>query len=70
MSHPITIRLPDELSNWLESEAAHSGLSQGGIVRIQLKKARTETKKKPFMRLVGTVKGVRYLSQRKGFSKS
>ena len=70
MSHPLTIRIPEELSQWLADEAERSGVSQGKIVRIQLEKARAEAATKPFMRLAGTVKGPRGLSQRKGFSKS
>ena len=70
MSHPLTIRIPEELSQWLADEAERSGVSQGKIVRIQLEKARAEAATKPFMRLAGTVKGPRGLSQGKGFSKS
>ncbi len=70
MSNPITIRIPEELSSWLADEAARTGVSQGKIVRDQLEKAKAGSGGKPFMRLAGSVKGPRNLSQRKGFSKS
>lgn len=70
MSNPITVRLPDELSSWLASEAARTGVSQGKIVRDQLEKAKAGSGGKTFMRLAGTVKGPRNLSQRKGFATS
>jgi hypothetical protein len=40
MSHPITARIDPELAEWLERSAAESGLSQGQIVREQLRKAK------------------------------
>lgn len=68
MSQPITIRVPTEISEWLAAEAARSGVSQGKIVRDQLAKAKAESGGKPFMKLAGTIKGPKNLSQRKGFT--
>jgi len=68
MGHTLTIRLQKELAEWLEDEAAKTGISQGQIVREQLEKARANTAQ-PFMRLAGSVRGARDLSIRKGFSK-
>jgi hypothetical protein len=68
MSHTLTIRLHRDLAEWLENEAAKSGVSQGQIVREQLEHARAAAAQ-PFMRLAGSVKGARNLSSRKGFSK-
>lgn len=70
MSQPITIRVPDELSDWLVAEARRTGVSQGKIVRDQLVRAKAESGGKPFMKLAGAVKGPKNLSQRKGFAKS
>ena len=70
MSNPLTVRLPEELLSWLAAEAARTGVSQGTIVRDQLEKAKAGSGSKPFMRLAGTVKGQKNLSQCKGFSKS
>ena len=70
MSNPITVRLPEELSSWLADEAARTGVSQGKIVRDQLEKAKAGSGGTTFMRLAGTVKGPRNLSQRKGFATS
>jgi predicted transcriptional regulator len=71
MSQTITVRLDKELSSWLEKTAARIGVSQGQIVREQLKKAQSEKAEKPFMRWAGSIQGLpRDLSKRKGFSKS
>jgi Ribbon-helix-helix protein, copG family len=69
MGHTLTIRLQEDLAEWLEDQAAKSGVSQGQIVREQLERARSASAQ-PFMRLAGSVKGARNLSQRKGFSKA
>ena len=68
MGHTLTVRLPKDLADWLEDEAARTGVSQGRIVREQLEKARDSTAQ-PFMRLAGSIRGARDLSTRKGFSK-
>lgn len=69
MSQSVTIRLPDELAEWLEESAARAGVSQAQVVREQLEKARASAGQKPFMRLAGAVEGPPDLSQRKGFSR-
>ena len=71
MSHTLTVRVPDELANWVEAVAKRMGLSQGAIVREQLEKARQETAhNRQFMRLAGTVNLDAKRSTRKGFSKT
>lgn len=68
MRNTITVRLTDELAEWLENTAARSGVSQGRIIREQLEKARAN-EDRPFLRLAGRVMGPADLSLRKGFSK-
>ncbi len=70
MGQTITIRLTKELAAWLEETAAKTGVSQGEIVRTQLEKAKSSTGSKAFMRLAGTVSGVKGLSGRKGFART
>ena len=69
MSHTLTIRLPEELAEWLEQSAAKAGVSQSQMVREQLEKARAGAGQQPFMRLAGAVEGAPDLSSRKGFSR-
>ena len=69
MGHTLTVRLHKDLAEWLEDEAARTGVPQGQIVREQLEKARAASAQ-PFMRLAGSVRGARNLSARKGFSKA
>ena len=69
MHNTLTVRLPEDLADWLSTTARKSGVSQGRIVREQLEKARRE-EEPPFMRLVGAGVGPPDLSQRKGFSRS
>ena len=70
MSHTLTVRVPDELAEWLETAAKKMGRSQGEIVREQLEKARqAKVDNRPFMRLAGAVALDANLSMRKGFVK-
>jgi hypothetical protein len=70
MGHTITVRLGQELAEWLEESARRAGVPQGRIVRDQLEKARAASQRQAFLRLAGTVRGPRDLSSRKGFSRS
>lgn len=69
MSQTVTVRLPDELAEWLEESAARAGVSQAQVIREQLEKARSSAGQKPFMRLAGSLEGDPDLSKRKGFSR-
>jgi predicted DNA-binding protein len=68
MRSTITVRLPDELAEWLEATATQTGVSQGKIIREQLEKARGK-EERPFLRLAGKVSGPADLSSRRGFSR-
>jgi hypothetical protein len=68
MSNTITIRLPEELNQWLEAESQATGLPKGRIVREQLELLRTKNARQPFLDLAGSVEGPADLSQKKGFS--
>ena len=67
MSNTITIRLPDELDQWLEDEARRTGLPKGRIVRDQLELSRTRQTRQPFLDLAGSLEGAPGLSQKRGF---
>jgi predicted transcriptional regulator len=69
MSRTLTIRLPEDLADWLDEAAARSGVARGQIVRDQLEKARATAARQGFMQLAGSVRGPADLSQRKGFSR-
>ncbi len=68
MRNTISLRLPDELADWLKNTAAKLGVSQGRLIRDQLEKARMP-EDRPFLRLAGKISGDPGLSMRKGFSK-
>jgi hypothetical protein len=68
MSNAITVRLPEDLAEWLETAARKSGIPKGRIVREELEKARNAAKR-PFLRWVGAIGGPSNLSMRKGFSR-
>jgi predicted transcriptional regulator len=68
MSNTLTVRLPDDLAQWLDEAARKAGVPRGRIIRTELERARTASKQ-PFMRLAGVVDGPADLSMRKGFSK-
>ncbi len=67
MSNTITVRLPDDLAEWLDSTAAKSGIPKGKIVREQLERARAEGEP-AFLRLAGKVSRAPNESMRKGYS--
>jgi hypothetical protein len=68
MKYSLTIRIPDDLAQWLDETARKSGVPKGRIVRDALEKAR-RAEGKPFLRLAGTIVGPANLSARKGFSR-
>ncbi|MGH9353486.1 MAG: ribbon-helix-helix protein, CopG family [Terriglobia bacterium] len=69
MSHTVTVRLDDDLADWLEETSRKTGLPAGKIIREQLEKARSSTGNRNFLRLAGRISGSASLSIRKGFSK-
>jgi predicted transcriptional regulator len=68
MSNTITVRVPEDLAEWLNDAARRTGVSKSGIIREELEKARISPKR-PFLHLAGTVAGPADLSSRKGFSR-
>lgn len=71
MSKTITVRLPEDLADWLRSIARRRGVSQSQVVKDQLEKARGSQPERSFMRLAGAIRDLPSdLSQRKGYSRS
>jgi predicted transcriptional regulator len=68
MSNTITVRLPEDLAEWLDQSARRAGVPKGRLVRAELERAR-HSETRSFMRLAGAVSGPRDLSTRKGFSR-
>ena len=68
MRKTLTLRLPDDLAEWLTATAQETGLSQGSIIRQELENAR-RMRNRPFLRLAGKISGAADLSRRKGFAK-
>lgn len=69
MSHTITVRLTNELAQWLSLAAKRTRMPQGRIVRDQLERARAG-EKQAFLRLAGALSGPKDLSTRRGFSRA
>jgi predicted DNA-binding protein len=68
MSVTLTVRLPEDLADWLTSLARKTGLPVGGIVRRELEKAKQHSKQR-FLRHAGAISGPKDLSSRKGFAR-
>jgi predicted DNA-binding protein len=68
MRRTNSVRLPEDLAEWLQLAAVRTGRSQGTIIREQLEKARGEDER-PFMRLAGRVAGPVQLYSRKSFQR-
>ena len=64
----LTLRVPQELADWLAEESKRTGIPVGRLVREQLEKAREKKGSRAFMRHAGALTGPRDLSSRKGFS--
>jgi Arc/MetJ-type ribon-helix-helix transcriptional regulator len=69
MRKTITVRLPEDLDQWLEEEARKSGLPKGQIVREHLELSRTRKARQPFLDLAGSIAGTRGLSRKRGFQR-
>jgi hypothetical protein len=69
MGNTITIRLPEELVDWLRNTARKTGVPVGRLVREELERAKRENGTKSYMRFSGSIDGPPDLSSRKGFSK-
>ncbi len=69
MRNAITVRVPTEVAEWLDSVSREAGVPRGRIIRDQLQPAR-KREKPPFMRVAGSVEGPPDLSTRKGFGKT
>jgi hypothetical protein len=69
MSNTITVRLPEDLAEWLRQAARRSGVPAGRIVREQIERAKSTGGGPSFMRLAGEIEGPSNLSARKGFSR-
>ena len=68
MGNTITVRLPEDLAQWLDAASRKAGVPRGRIIRDQLQLAR-KREKRPFLRLAGSIDGAPDLSTRKGFSR-
>jgi plasmid stability protein len=66
MSATLTIRLPDDLAQWLQNRAKQTGRSQASLIKECLESAR-RGESKPYMKLAGALEGPSNLSQRRGF---
>ena len=69
MRDTLTIRLQDDLAEWVQRTAEAMGVSQGRLIRDELERARREdVQARRYMRLAGSVQLAQDLSTRKGFS--
>src|SRR5260370_23086771 len=68
MRKTITVRVPDELADWLSTTAEKTGMPQGWIVREQLERAR-RAEKRPFLRLAGRLEAAARPLPRKGLAR-
>lgn len=69
MSNTLTIRLSEEMIEWLKETSRATGIPVGRLIREQLESAREKQQPKRFMRHAGTITGPPDLSSRKGYSR-
>ncbi|PYX06712.1 MAG: hypothetical protein DMG88_17080 [Acidobacteria bacterium] len=68
VGHTLTIRITDELLQWLKDLSRRTGVPMGRIIRQQLESAKNGGPQR-FLRHAGAVSGAVDLSSRKGFSR-
>jgi predicted DNA-binding protein len=69
MSVTLTVRLPEEIAEWLKDSAKRTGMPVNRIVREHLERAKEQQSDKLYLRFAGRLKGLpRDLSTRKGYS--
>jgi predicted DNA-binding protein len=54
MDTTLTIRLPRQLSEWLDEQAQATGLSKGQIIRDQIELSRIRKVRQPCLDLAGS----------------
>ena len=70
MSHTLTIRLTDELFDWLKTMSRRTGIPVSHLIRQHLESAKASSGKQRFLRHAGVMTGgSRDVSSRKGFSR-
>lgn len=69
MSHTLTIRLTEELHDWLRETSRRTGVPVGRLIRERLENAKENDSDQPFLRYAGALSGPVNLSSRKGFAK-
>jgi len=70
MSHTLTIRITEELLDWLKETSRRTGIPVGRLIRQQLESAKSNGGQQRFMRHAGAIRGLPSdLSMRKGFSR-
>jgi hypothetical protein len=69
MSHTLTIRLTDELLQWLKDRSRRTGVPVGRLIREQLETAKASDGNQRFLDLAGVFNGPPDLSSRKGYSR-
>ena len=69
MSHTLTIRLTEELFNWLKDLSRRTGIPVGRLIREQLESAKAAGGHQRFLRHAGVFNGPSDLSSRKGYTR-
>jgi hypothetical protein len=69
MSHTLTIRLTEELLEWLRGLSRRTGVPVGRLIRQQLEQMKAADGGQKFLRHAGALTGPPDLSSRKGFSR-
>ena len=70
MSNTLTIRLSQELLDWLKETSRETGIPVGRLVRQHIESAKASRTRQRFLRHLGAISGgSRDASSRKGFSR-
>jgi len=70
MSRKVTIRISDEIAEWLRERSRRQGISMSRIVLTELEQAMLAAEAESPTAIIGSVRGLpRNLSTRKGFSR-
>ncbi|MBV8050322.1 MAG: ribbon-helix-helix domain-containing protein [Acidobacteriaceae bacterium] len=71
MGHTLTIRLTDDLLDWLKEKSRRTGIPVGRLIRQHLEEAKSNGGERRFLHRIGAIHGgPDDVSSRKGFSRS
>jgi len=69
MGRKLSLRLTEELLDWVKATSRRTGIPMARVIRERLEEVKATEGQQTFMRHVGVISGAPDLSSRKGYSR-